>query len=279
MTNHDPDDAEVAPLPPYERGWRHPAERADEERREYAKTSAPPPLGRRARTTVATVAALVGLAVLSVAIPKGISDYTSRGDDVTVPQQPSTSFVPIKGMASNPAVTVAGVHGTTSALSVGGRHLVAALEDVTSKGDVWITTPSGEDVAATVVAADPETGLALLRVAFVDAAKLPKSSFSPSPRNGAAATPLQRADIDALQLIDARGTQDAGADDGVTTPANRTFPLVKTERAIAGVAVAISDTGQVMGIAVRRAQATWIMQVGDLWSVLTTKLGLDTAGD
>lgn len=277
MSDDDSGELNLAPLPRHERGWRHPAERADDERREYQRESAPPPLGRRARAYVGITGVLVAVAVMSVAIPKGISDYASSGDSTLPPDtlDAPRDTVPVKG-GFNPTVAVAGSHGATSALAVGGGHLITSLEDVTSEGEVSITLPTGVDVAASVVASDPESGLALLRVDDGDLAELDRANLTVL---GGGATPraITRDAIATLSLIDWRGAQPVRAGGGIVTSPRDDQHLVTTGRVINGVAAAVTDDGAVVGVAVRRAQATWLVPMEQLRALLDDAFSLGGA--
>ena len=63
-----------APLSPDERIWRHPTELADVERNKHLAYQ--PRLGRRLTALTATISAIASLAILSVAIPKGIREFS-----------------------------------------------------------------------------------------------------------------------------------------------------------------------------------------------------------
>lgn len=269
----------MAPLPPYERPWRHPAERAAQERDEFERVAAPPPLSRRARTYVGTFGLLVCAAILSVALPKGVSDDATGTTDTTVPAPSSSSMVPIKGFVTNPALVVAGSHGVTSALPVGEGHLLTALEEVTGRGDVWVTLPTGEDVAAGIVATDAESGLALLRVGPDDRTRLPRSMFRFADARTVTVVPFDATVLDEARLIDSDGDQRATIDDGVTTSPDNRYPIVSTPRAIAGVAAVVGPGNRPIGIAVRAAQTTRVVPLDHLWKVLSTVFGLSGTDD
>lgn len=279
MSERERDDEQPAPLPAYERTWRHPAERAAQERRDYQRAAAPPPLSRRALTYIGALGLVAAIAVLSVAVPKGISDLATRGTDPRTPPTDPTSSVPIKGFTVNPALFVAGSHGVSSALPVGNGHLVAALEDVTSRDEVWITLPTGEEVAADIVAADGDSGLALLRVGPPDTARLPGSlfDFASALKDGGAS--FDPGALENVRLIDTDGDQHATAADGVSTGALRPFLLVDTPRAVSGVAAVVGPRNRAVGVAVRKAQTTWLIPVAELWSVLSGVFGLTQPGN
>ena len=66
--NQDP-----APVPAYERTWRHPAEMADAARTDFLASQ--PRISRRLTAFAAGVSLVASGAVLAIAIPKGISSY------------------------------------------------------------------------------------------------------------------------------------------------------------------------------------------------------------
>lgn len=278
MTERERDDGDSAPLPPYERGWRHPAELAAEERDEYQRVAAPPPLSRRSRAYVGTVAAAVCMALLAVALPKGVDESAIGGTGPRDTVTTTSSSLPIKGFAANPALVVTGSYGVTSALPVGDGHLLTALEDVTSRDDVWVTLPTGEEVGAVVVAADADTGLALLRVAPSDRDRVPRSLFRFADSRPATDVPFDPAVLDGARLIDYDGDQPATIDDGVLTSRDGPFHIVTSSRSVSGVAAVVGPDNEPIGIAVRKAQATWVVPVTELRTILTKVFGLVPPG-
>lgn len=274
MRDDERDDANSAPVPPYERHWRHPAEKAADERLAYQRLSTPPPLSRRASAYIGTLGALGAVAVLSVAVPKGISDYTSGQTDTSAPRATESSAVPVKGLVSNPMIIVAGSHGATSALPLGDGHFITSLEAVTSRGNVWITLSSGDDVEAQVVSADADSGIALIQSADPRAKGPFGNGLTLDTRTRSAHQLNDPTSLTRLRIVDGLGAQAASADDGVTTSEHAGKMVIHTPRAIDGMAVVASPAGDIVGVAVRRAQATWVFTIASLRGILTSVFGL-----
>lgn len=277
MTERESDDADAAPLPPYERSWRHPAELAAQQRDEYQRAAAPPPLSRRSRAYVGSFAAVVCAAVLSVSLPKGVDD-TARDTGTGPTTIASSTSLPIKGFAVNPALVVTGSYGVTSALPVGNGYLLTALEDVTSQDEVWVTLPSGEEVEASIVDTDANTGLALLGVNPSDRNRIPRSVFGANDTRAGTDVPFDPAVLEGARLIDYDGDQPAATDDGVLTTRDGLFHIVTSPREVSGVAAVVGRDDATIGIAVRKAQATWVVPLAELWAILNKVFGLAPPG-
>ena len=73
MSADEFENQDQAPVPAYERTWRHPAEMADAARTDFLTT--PPRISRRLTAFAAGLSLVASGAVLAIAIPKGISSY------------------------------------------------------------------------------------------------------------------------------------------------------------------------------------------------------------
>ena len=271
MRDDEGDDSDIAPVPPYERRWRHPAEHADDERRLFNATATPPPLSRRSRTLISAFAGGVAVTVFVVSVPKGIDNRAGVGTDTTMPTDSTRPSVPIKGLTTSPAFVVAGAHGSTTALAIDGRTLITSLEAVTSRGTVWVTLPSGVEVEGRITDVDADSGLALIRLAGSDDTGLTgRAIIFGSP----ARPPSSLTDPDTLAtllLVDWLGAQQPFPDDGFTTSTDPMHQFVRTTRVIAGVAAVTGTDGEVVGVAVRRAQATWVLTLDGVRDILTRR--------
>ena len=278
MKDDEGDDSDIAPVPPYERQWRHPAEHADDERRLFNTTAAPPPLSHRSRALISAFAGAVAVAVFVVSVPKGIDDRATDGTDTTLPVDTTGSSVPVKGFVTSPVVVVAGAHGSTTALAIDRRTLITSLEAVTSRGTVWVTLPSGLDVEGRITDTDAGSGLALVRLVDSDDTELTGRSITFGSLDRAPSSLTEPGTLAALTLVDWLGPQQPFADDGFTTSTDPMHQVVRTGRAIAGVAAVMGTEGEVVGVAVRRAQATWVITLAGVRDILTRRFGLATLG-
>lgn len=277
MRDDERDEPDLAPVPPYERIWRHPAERAADQRKLHEAVATPPPLSRRWRAMLATFAAVVSLLLFTVSVPKGVDTRAEVDTDTTVPSDSSSPSLPVKGLARMPAIVMAGSHGTTTALAIADDMLITALEEVTSNDTVWVTLPSGTDVEGRVSDVDPSSGIALVALSGGGTAELSGLTirFDPSmmPRN----LSLTKDTIARLRLIDWIGAQRPVPDDGVSTSRVGGGHIVHTPRDIAGIAAVANTRGDIVGIAIRRAQATWLMTMAGVRDVLTSVFGISTS--
>lgn len=92
MGADDEFDDDIAPLPPHERVWRHPAEVHHEARLRHSAEAALPPIGRRFAMVVGMVSLAVSFSLLLVTVPKGLSSTSA-----VVPAPPATVQAPPKG--------------------------------------------------------------------------------------------------------------------------------------------------------------------------------------
>lgn len=144
MGDRDEFDGESdAPVPPYEREWRHPAEVSDAARQRHAAESAPPPIGRRATMLVALVSMAASAALLVVTVPKGVDRMTATAD--TVAAVTTTTNVVTKGsdVPHVPGLRLSGTYFLLPAdapaglrtVTVGGAKVdVAAVESFAARG-------------------------------------------------------------------------------------------------------------------------------------------------
>lgn len=279
MNDDEGDDSDIAPIPPYERQWRHPAEHADNERRLVNAAAAPPPISRRSRTLISAFAGAMAVAVFVVSVPKGINDEVVVGTDTTLPADTTWPSVPIKGLATNPAVVLAGEHGSTTALVIDGRTLITSLEEVTSRGTVWVTLPTGIEVEARITDADAQSGLALVRLVGSGQAGLTNRAIRLGAPTRAPSSLTDPDTLATLALVDWLGAQQPFADDGFTTSTDAMHQFVRTARAIAGVAAVTGAKGEVVGVAVRRAQATSVLTLDGVRDILTREFGIEELGN
>ena len=265
MSDEESTEPDPAPLPPYERAWRHPAEHADLRRRELEAVAAPPPLGRRIVALSSFVAATFVLAILSVAIPKGISEYTDRGDSEAIATTTSSPQFRTKNLAITNVVVVASRRGAASAVPIGGGLLLTSSDDVDGRDMVWATLATGLDVEATVAYTDPQSGFAIVRVAERHHGNLGRVLDLSTPADSVLA-PIDS--LGELSVVDRIGSQVIEPGSGVLTSDDSHRPIV-TARAIEGVAAVIDRRGRTVAVALRHAHATWLVPRATLADILS----------
>jgi S1-C subfamily serine protease len=252
----DFDESEPAPLPAYDRQWRHPAEHAAADRTHHLSTA--PPLSRRLSAVSAGISVIASIAVLVIAIPKGVADYTvDAADELT------STTVSVKGAFGTSMAAASSAKGPTSAVSLGNGYWLVALDGIDPKKEIWLTTLNKEDVPAVLMAQDERAGIAVIKCDHPDAAG-----------------PI----LNTAQLIDSRSLKDLSpyrVVDSFTEQAytpERSFKSVAVEldtpinmpEVIRGVATMTDRRGQLVGIVVRRGYSTWMLSKDSLENILRT---------
>jgi S1-C subfamily serine protease len=250
----DFDESEPAPLPAYDRQWRHPAEHAADDRTHHLSTA--PPLSRRLSAVSAVISVIASIAVLVIAIPKGVADYTvDAADELT------STTVPVKGAFGTAMAAASSAKGPTSAVSLGNGYWLVALDGIEPTDNIWLTTASGEDVPAVLMTQDERAGIAVIKCDHPDAEG-----------------PI----LDTDQLIDSSSLKDLSPyrvvdsfTEQVYTP-ERSFKSVSIEtdtplnmpEVIRGVATMTDRRGQLVGIVVRRGYSAWMLSKDSLENIL-----------
>ena len=246
-----------APLSPDERIWRHPTELADVERNKHLLHS--PPLGRRLTALTATISAISSLAILSVAIPKGIREF-SEAEAVAVT---TTVDVPlVKNALSSLVATASGPKGTTTAISIGTDAWVVAAEAVDTSQPIWLTLESGEKVRVPYISTNDGETVLLLRL-----------TTNPSPevkrKWDKYLQPASPTELEKFSIVDRYGVHYLGHEPSVrhlATP--QELPLL-TDSPIDGAAAFIDKMMNVVGVAFDSHHSTWFLPKDSLMSLLT----------
>jgi hypothetical protein len=250
----DFDESEPAPLPAYDRQWRHPAEHAAADRTHHLSTA--PPLSRRLSAVSAVISVIASIAVLVIAIPKGVADYTDdAADDL------NSTTVPVKGAFGTSMAVASSAKGPTSAVSLGNGYWLVALDGIEPTDNIWLTSATTEDVPAILIAQDQRAGIALLKCDHPDA-------IGPM--------------LDTDQLIDSSALKDLSPyrvvdsfTEQLYTP-ERSFKSVSIEtdtpinmpEVIRGVATMTDRRGRLVGIVVRRGYSAWMLSKGSLENIM-----------
>lgn len=239
MTSDDFENPNSSPVPPYDRRWRHPAEVADTERARHLGSS--PPLGRRLTALTVIASVLTSLAVLTVAIPKGIEEYTQLEQD----DASSTSTVPpVKGAGRASIAVFRGAHGATSALSLGDRTWLVASEAINSRhSSTSFTSPF------TVIRENKELGLSVIRVK--DGSNVP--AFNPDNIDDLLTTD----ELANCHIIDAFQIHSLASEPSLTSREMNDSHPINMETAIKGLAVALNNAGNIVGVLVRKGHSQW----------------------
>ena len=248
MSNDEFDNPDSAPLPPTDRAWRHPAERAAAHREDYQRTASPPPLSRRSTVVVAISSLVASAAILAVAVPKGISEYS---EDI-----PIISEVPqkIKNYVGPTTATVTSLKGIASALPLGNGLFAVATDNVDFNNNMWTTNQNGELLKLTVEFLDTEIGLAVLSTDLQSTHDLKVlDELTIEERR-------HWENIDSLLIQDPDTQQVLTANIGFSSRESfvRALPLT-TSKTLTGIALATDQNNKVIGVALRHSHSSWFL--------------------
>lgn len=240
------DDGDVAPLPPYDRQWRHPAEISDESRRRHAVESAPPPVGRRVTALVAFVSLVASVVIAMVTVPKGIDqgpEVSSSTTGVAAPTKGGASGSVAQARA-NPAVAVA-------------PHIVVSTQPPSAGGTVTLT--DGTSVTATPLLAGEEHGITIMRT---------DEDVTPVINELSDDEFRYLGDEGRLSLVLADGTKETTRLGVSTRDPGRWWPLSIQTPAHSSIARIVDEDDALVGIAVRENHGTWALTIADLLAMV-----------
>lgn len=240
VTTDDFENPDSSPVPPYDRNWRHPAEVADTERARHLGTA--PPLGRRLTALTVIACVLTSLAVLTVAIPKGIEEYAQAEQDEIV--IPTSTVVPPKGSGIRTIVGLRGLADVTTALSLGNRRWLVATEDITPR-----RFPASYGAGFTVIREDKEIGLSVIQ--------LKAGEEVPAIETADFAAELTSEELEDCNIVDAFQAHTLAAEPSLTSEESNDFHPVNMETSIKGIAVAVNKANKIVGVLVRKGHAQW----------------------
>ena len=248
-----------APLSPDERIWRHPTELADVERNKHLSHS--PPLGRRLTALTATISAISSLAILSVAIPKGIREF-SESEAVAVAVATTIDVPLVKNALSSLVATARGPKGITTAISIGADAWVVAAEAVDTSQPIWLTLESGEEVRVPYICTNGDETVVLLRLT---AGKSPEVAR----KWDTYLQPTSPAELEKFSIVDRYGVHYLGHEHSVRHQAKpQELPLL-TDSPIDGAAAFIDKMMNVVGVAFDSHHSTWFLPKDSLMALLT----------
>jgi len=249
-----------APVPAYDRTWRHPAEMADAARTDFLATQ--PRISRRLTAFAAGISVFASGAVLAIAIPKGISSYRDNAE-AEIQVSPSTTVSRVKNYSPKEMTVIKSDTGTTSALSLGKGVWIVASGDIAAATSLSITSESGLDAPVKIVATDPATGLALVHCED-------KSAWGTAPDLSRLIDPTQISDLSKYRIVDTATSETFVAHPSLSTNNGSTdMPLNSTDT-IHGLATVRDSQGQLVGIVVRRDHSIWMLNKASIISLTGT---------
>ena len=255
--NQDP-----APVPAYERTWRHPAEMADAARTDFLAT--PPRISRRLTAFAAGISLVASGAVLAIAIPKGISSYREVIEEV-MQVSPSSTVARVKSYSQKEMAVITSDSGTTSALSLGNGVWIAASDDIAAAESLWVTSDTGQDAPVKIVATDPASGLALVHCEE-------KSAWGPAPDLSHLIDPTKISDLSQYQVVDSAASVTFVPQPSLLTDNDSTDVPIDSTDTIHGLATVRDSQGQLVGIVVRRDHSAWMLNKASIISMIRTLL-------
>lgn len=239
MTADEFENHDSPPIPPYDRNWRHPAEVADTERSRHLGSA--PPLGRRLTALTVIASVLTSLAVLTVAIPKGIEEYSqlNDADDNTAITTP-----PVKGSGLASIEGLRGLANSTTALSLGNRRWLVATEDISPR-----RFPAEYGTAFTVLKEDEDVGLSVIEIAA--------GEDVPAIKTDSIDSQLTNYELHDCNILDAFQTHTLASEPSLASFSDELAEPVNIETPIKGLAVALNKAGDIVGVLVRKGHSQW----------------------
>jgi hypothetical protein len=256
--SHDEfDNPDSAPVPPYERQWRHPSEFAAEVRHQHTNALTAPPLSKRIALASVTVSIICSVAILAVTIPKGVDRFASDDDipGTTVVRSPMATKV----KNAMPSVGESNSEDSARALAMGDSDLLIAPSDTVSEdGTIPITTKDGDIIHCHVIARDESTGLAILQI--------PRDDDMPSFKlNGIAdRDAVDDFDINDLMVIEPITGMAISSQLSISTKTIELATLtgavpLDVDIRINGISVVVNNKNKIVGVAFTRNHATWML--------------------
>ena len=260
MSTDEFENQDSAPVPAYDRTWRHPAEMADAARTDFLATQ--PRISRRLTAFAAGISVVASGAVLAIAIPKGISSYRDNAE-AEIQVSPSTTVSRVKNYSPKEMTVIKSDTGTTSALSLGKGVWIVASGDIAAATSLSITSESGLDAPVKIVTTDPATGLALVHCED-------KSAWGTAPDLSRLIDPTQISDLSKYRIVDTATSETFVAHPSLSTNNGSTdMPLNSTDT-IHGLATVRDSQGQLVGIVVRRDHSIWMLNKASIISLTGT---------
>lgn len=254
MTDDEFDVPHPAPVSPHDRTWRHPAEHSLEERQQHLATT--PPLGRRLTALTAAVSVVSSVAVLIVAIPRGISTAAEEIDDI-----PPTSVPVAKGTARAFATIVDASDRTTPAIPLGNGCWLVSAADLDEQSPKWITTSDGARIEVDTVGEVEDSDLLVVKsVALHD----PDTADNFSALNSD--TLIE--DYNKYRVMDTTTSALFSLSPSLTMATTARDIPIMTPAPIRNLAVVVDEVERIVGVVVRRGYSTWMLGKETLDSIM-----------
>jgi hypothetical protein len=245
VTDDEFDAPHPAPVSPHDRPWRHPAEHSFAQRQEHLSST--PPLGKRLTALTAAVSVVSSVAVLIVAIPRGIST-----DAEVIEQLPATSVPLVKGNVQSFATIVDASDRTTVAIPLGNGCWLVSSADLDEQSPKWITTAQGERIEVDTVGEIEESRLVVVKsLALHD----PDTQVV---LNDITSDALLK-DYKKYRVMDTTTNALFSLAPSLSmAPAMKDIPVM-TPAPIRHLGVIVDDIERIVGVVIRRGYSTWML--------------------
>jgi hypothetical protein len=259
VTDDEFDVPHPAPVSPHDRTWRHPAEHSLAERQQHLATT--PPLGRRLTALTAAVSVVSSVAVLIVAIPRGVSTAAEEIDEL-----PPTSVPLVKGSARAFATFVDASDRTTPAIPLGNGCWLVSAADLDEQSPKWITTSEGQRIEVGTVGEVEDSDLLVVKsVALHD----PKSAVVFNTLS----SDVLIEEYQKYRVMDTTTNALFSIAPSLTmTTTARDIPIM-TPAPIRNLAVVVDEVERIVGVIVRRGYSTWMLGKETLDSIMNMTNG------
>ena len=259
MTDDEFDVPNPAPVPPHDRTWRHPAEHSFAEREQHFATSVP--LGRRLTALTAFVSVVSSVAVLVVAIPKGISTATDDAEDIA---QTSVPFA--KGSVAGLATVEDETAQATPAIPLGHNCWLVSATDINLNSETWMTTTDGARIKVAPVEVMEDSGVVVVKA--TQKIDIDADIALTELADGAALN-----DYNQYRVIDAATQNLLSLAPSLSLSNNSRDIPVTTSSPIGSLAAVVDDAERIVGVVVRRGQSTWMLGKETLRSIMDVANG------
>lgn len=231
---------------------------ADAARTDFLTT--PPRISRRLAAFAAGVSLAASIAVLAIAIPKGISpNQVDMG--TALQESPSSTVTQVKNYSSKEMAVIESDTGRTSALSLGNGTWITASDDIDTASSLWVSSASGLNVPVQVVAKDPVTGVTLVQCED-------KSAWGTAPDLSRLIDPKQISDLSQYRIVDTATSETFVAKPSMTTNSSYIDMPIHSSDEIHGLATVRDTEGHLVGIVVRRDHSVWMLNKSSLLSII-----------
>lgn len=265
VTDDEFDAPAPAPVPPQDRTWRHPAEHSFEARAQHFSSAIP--LGRRLTALSTVVSVTASIAVLVVAIPKGISTTIAEQDDVS-----QTSVPAVKGNVPGLATVEDASAQATPAIPLGHNCWLLSADHIDHDTDTWMTTEDGQRVKVSKVGAVEDSGVVVVKASGVDLVSA-ADEMNEFVALGELVDGSTLDDFNQFNVVDAATQRVVGLSPSLAISNDTRDIPVMTTLPITGLGAVVDEDERIVGVVVRRGYSTWMLGKETLQAIMDIATG------